>query len=97
MSPMLQPEQPNDFFVATGEAHSVQEFVELAVSCVRLDCHDHGVADPTLRRPAEGAVLPGDATKARLALGWSPKMRVPELVKMMVESDLSRYRGAARP
>jgi len=92
---MLQQEHPDDYVVATGESHSVQELVELAFSYAELDWHEHVVVDPLLRRPAEVDLLLGDATKAREKLGWSPKVRFPELVQMMVDSDLERCRARA--
>ncbi len=92
---MLQQEHPDDYVVATGESHSVQELVELAFSSAELDWHEHVVVDPLLRRPAEVDLLLGDATKARVKLGWSPKVRFPELVQMMVDSDLERCRARA--
>ena len=88
---MLQQEQPDDFVVATGETHSVQELVELAFSYAGLDWRRHIVIDPTLRRPAEVDLLLGDATKARQKLGWSSKVGFPELIRLMVDADLARY------
>ena len=88
---MLQQEQPDDYVVATGETHSVQQLVELAFSHAGLDWRRHVVLDPTLKRPAEVDMLLGDATKARRKLGWSPKVAFPELIRMMVDSDLARY------
>jgi GDPmannose 4,6-dehydratase len=92
---MLQREQPDDYVVATGESHSVQELVELAFSYAELDWREHVITDPVLRRPAEVDTLRGDATKARERLGWSPKVHFPELVQMMVEADLKRCRALA--
>jgi GDPmannose 4,6-dehydratase len=94
---MLQQDQPDDYVVATGESHSVQELVELAFSHVGLDWHEYVGLDPTLKRPAEVDVLLGDASKARQKLGWSPKVRFTELIHMMVEADLARCRALARP
>ena len=93
---MLQQEQPDDYVVATGESHSVQELVERAFAATGLDWHEHVVLDPALKRPAEVDVLLGDATKARQTLGWSPTVRFPELVQMMAEADLVRYRALTR-
>ena len=89
---LLQQEQPDDYVVATGEAHSVQQLVELAFSHAGLDWRRHVVLDPALKRPAEVDMLLGDATKARQKLGWSPKVAFPELIRMMVDADLARYR-----
>jgi GDPmannose 4,6-dehydratase len=93
---MLQQERPDDYVIATGESHSVRELAERAFAATGLDWHEHVVVEPTLKRPAEVDALLGDATKARETLGWSPKVRFPELVQMMVEADLGRYRALAR-
>ena len=93
---MLQQELPDDYVVATGESHSVKELVELAFSYAELDWQEHVVVEPTLKRPAEVDRLLGDATKARQKLGWSPKVRFPELVQMMVDADLARCRALTR-
>jgi GDPmannose 4,6-dehydratase len=90
---MLQQDQPDDYVVATGESHSVQDLVELAFSCAELDWRDHVVSDPVLKRPADVDRLLGDASKARRRLGWSPKVRFPELIQMMVEADLAHCRA----
>ena len=93
---MLQQDLPDDYVVATGESHSVKELVELAFSYAELDWHEYVVVEPTLKRPAEVDRLLGDATKARQKLGWSPKVRFPELVRMMVDADLARCRALTR-
>ena len=93
---MLQQEEADDYVVATGESHSVQELVDLAFAHVGLDWRQHVVVDPLLKRPAEVDLLLGDATKAHDKLGWSPKVRFPELVAMMVDADLERCRSRAR-
>jgi GDPmannose 4,6-dehydratase len=85
---MLQQEEAEDFVVATGETHSVREFLELAFGHVGLRWQDHVVVDERFLRPADVAILVGDASKARQALGWQPTVSFPELVAMMVESDL---------
>ncbi len=89
---MLQQDEPDDYVIATGEKHSVREFVELAFSYVGLDWRDHVVVDPALMRPAEVYTLRGDATKARRKLGWAPTVNFRQLVEMMVEADLERVR-----
>ena len=91
---MLQQDQADDYVVATGEVHSVQELLELAFGCVGLDAEEYVVTDPALKRPAEVDSLLGDASKARQTLGWAPRVRFPALVQMMVEADLARYRAA---
>ena len=90
---MLQQEQPDDYVVATGETHSVQELVELAFGYAGLDWKRHVVLDPTLRRPAEVDFLQGDASKARQKLGWAPKLGFTELIRLMVDADLARYQS----
>jgi len=89
---MLQQDAPDDYVVATGQAHSVRDFVELAFDHVGLDWQKHVEIDPSLLRPAEVNVLRGDATKARTVLGWRPKVNFPALVRMMVDADLVRVK-----
>lgn len=86
---MLQQSQPDDFVVATGTAHSVREFCELAFSHVGLDYQDHVVIDPAFYRPAEVQLLLGNAEKARRVLGWSPEVTFDDLVRMMVDHDVA--------
>ncbi len=92
---MLQQDAPDDYVVATGETHSVQELVELAFAVADLDWEEYVVVDPELKRPAEVDLLLGDASKACRELGWAPCTPFPELVRMMVEADLTRL-GARR-
>jgi GDPmannose 4,6-dehydratase len=89
---MLQQEQPDDYVIATGENHSVREFVEEAFKAVGIaDWQKYVIADsPRYMRPAEVDYLIGDASKANKVLGWKPKTSFKELVKMMVEADLER-------
>ncbi len=87
---MLQQQQPDDYVVATGEKHSVGEFVELAFDHVGLNWHGYVETDPKFFRPAEVTTLRGDATKARKELGWEPEVSFAELVQMMVAADLRR-------
>jgi GDPmannose 4,6-dehydratase len=84
---MLQQPDPDDYVVATGETHSVQEFAELAFAEAGLDYRDYLRADPDLFRPAEVNILLGDATKARERLGWTHKTGFRELVREMVVAD----------
>ena len=86
---MLQLPQPEDFVIATGESHSVREFVELAFSCQGLDWKDYVKVDPKLFRPAEVEHLVGDYSKAKRILGWEPEVKFEELVRMMVDADLA--------
>ena len=86
---MLQHDTPDDFVLATGEMHSVREFLEEAFGCVGLDWQKYTCHDPRYDRPSEVDQLLGDATKARRELGWEPKVTFKELVKMMVDADLA--------
>jgi GDPmannose 4,6-dehydratase len=85
---MLQQEVPDDYVVATGESHSVREFLEEAASHLDLDWKRHVAIDPQYYRPAEVDHLLGDAAKARRVLGWEPRVAFRELVRLMVEADL---------
>ena len=86
---MLQQDEPDDFVIATGETHSVEEFVERAFAEVEIDnWRDYVRQDPKFLRPAEVDLLIGDASKARTQLGWQPEVDFPELVSMMVRHDL---------
>ncbi len=87
---MLQQDTPKDYVVATGEKHSVRQFVELAFQHVGLNWQDYVEIDPALFRPADVHTLCGDATRARQELGWRPEVSFPELVTMMVDADLRR-------
>jgi GDPmannose 4,6-dehydratase len=86
---MLQRDEPDDYVVATGETHTVEEFVESAFAEAGIDDWSRYVRqDPKFYRPAEVDLLIGDATKARTTLGWQPEVDFPTLVKMMVANDL---------
>jgi GDPmannose 4,6-dehydratase len=87
---MLQQDEPEDFVLATGEAHSVSEFADIAFRHVGLDPREHVKTDPEFLRPAEVDHLVGDASKARKKLGWEPRVSFRQLVEMMVEADLAR-------
>ena len=89
---MLQQKNPDDYVIATGETHSVEEFVTLAFKVVNIENWQKYVKanDPKHMRPAEVDHLIGDATKAREVLGWKPKVTFPELVEMMVKAELER-------
>lgn len=84
---MLQHDTPGDFVVATGEAHSVREFLEEAFSCAGLDWQKYVEIDPAYFRPTEVDFLLGDATRTRQVLGWRPKTGFKALVHMMVDAD----------
>ena len=85
---MLQHDQPDDFVIATGETHSVREFLELAARHAEVDLQDRVEIDPRYFRPAEVDQLLGDASKARRELGWKPQVSFKGLVTMMVDADL---------
>jgi len=85
---MLQQEEPDDYVIATGECHSVREFLEEAFGYLELDWREHVEFDPRYLRPTEVDLLHGDASKARKVLCWRPKVLMPELCRMMVDSDL---------
>ena len=85
---MLQQDQPEDYVIATGETHSVREFLEIAFSRVGLDWEGYVKVDPHYYRPAEVDLLIGDASKARDELGWVPEMAFKELVEMMVDAEM---------
>lgn len=86
---MLQQEKAEDYVIATGETHSVREFLDEAFGLVGLDWKKHVEIDATYYRPAEVDLLLGDSTKAREKLGWKPKTTFKELVKIMLEYDLN--------
>jgi GDPmannose 4,6-dehydratase len=85
---MLQQGAPDDYVVATGETHSVKQFVEEAFGYLDLDWHDYVVQDPKFYRPAEVDLLVGDASKAGKVLGWEPTVDFRGLVRLMVDADL---------
>jgi GDPmannose 4,6-dehydratase len=92
---MLQEGSPDDYVIATGETHSVQQFCELAFARAGLHWQDHVIVDPALVRPAEVDLLQGDAAKAKRVLGWTPRVTFPRLVELMVDADLARQAGRA--
>jgi GDPmannose 4,6-dehydratase len=92
---MLQQDEPDDYVVAMGEEHSVQELVELAFGHAGLEWERHVVEDPRFMRPAEVDHLVGDASKARERLGWTPQTSFRQLVEMMVDADLARLTAVA--
>jgi GDPmannose 4,6-dehydratase len=86
---MLQGDEPEDFVIATGEAHTVREACEIAFARRGLDMDEHVEIDPKYYRPSEVDVLFGDASKAREKLGWEPKVRFKELIELMVDADVA--------
>lgn len=93
---MLQQDKPDDFVIATGETHSVRECCDVAFGHVGLNYKDFVKLDPKYLRPAEVDLLVGNADKARKILGWKPKVKFEELVKMMVDADLERLKNLKR-
>ena len=85
---MMQAERPDDYVIATGETHSVKEFVEEAFGYLDLDWKKHVEIDPWYYRPSEVDLLLGDASKARKELGWEPRVGFKELVRLMIDHDL---------
>ncbi len=85
---MLQQPEPDDYVIATGETHSVSEFLEVAFAHMGLDWKKHVEIDPRYFRPAEVDLLIGDASKAKQKLGWEPKTKFIDLVKLMVDEDV---------
>lgn len=86
---ILQYHSPDDFVVATGETHSVEEFLELAFGYFKLNWQDYVVIDPALIRPAEVDLLLGDSSKLQKTLGWQPKVKFNDLVNMMMEAEVN--------
>ena len=89
---MLQQEKPDDYVIATNETHSVREFLQVAFAHVGHDWNKYVEIDPKYFRPAEVDLLIGDYSKARKQLGWEPKTRFEDLVKLMVDSDIQRLK-----
>jgi len=94
---MLQADAPDDYVLATNETYSVQQYVEEAFACVGLDWQEYVKYDARYERPAEVELLIGDPAKAKEKLGWEPKVKFKELVKIMVEADLDKVQGIIRP
>ncbi|HXB21870.1 MAG TPA: GDP-mannose 4,6-dehydratase [Candidatus Solibacter sp.] len=92
---MLQQPQPDDYVIATGVTHSIQELLDVAFSYVGLDWKKYVEIDPKLVRPAEVDYLCGDSSKARRVLGWKPKVDFRQLVEMMVDADLTAQSHSA--
>jgi GDPmannose 4,6-dehydratase len=87
---MLQQDRPDDYVVATGEAGTVRQFLEVAFSTVDLDWAEYVRFDPKYERPSEVDALIGDASKAESLLGWKPEVRWPDLARIMVQADVSK-------
>lgn len=91
---MLQQDEPDDYVIATGETHSVQELCEVAFGYLDLDWRQHVVCDQQFFRPAEVDMLVGDSSKAHAKLGWEPSVRFEELIRLMVDADLEALQTA---
>ena len=94
---MIQADEPGDYVIATGESHSVRDFLDQAFGYLDLDWKEHVDIDPRYYRPAEVDVLMGDASKARRVLGWEPTISFNELVTLMVDHDLELATQEAGP
>jgi GDPmannose 4,6-dehydratase len=88
---MLQRERADDFVVATGQSNTLEKFVEIAFNCLGLDWREHVVSDPSLLRPTDIAENRGNPQKAKQLLGWESKHSLPDIVRLMVESDSSAF------
>jgi GDPmannose 4,6-dehydratase len=93
---MLQQDEPDDYVVATGHTHSVEELVDAAFRCVDLDWKQYVAQDPAFFRPAEVDLLVGDASKAKQKLGWTPTVTFQGLVERMVNADMERWERRLR-
>ena len=94
---MLQQDEPEDFVIATGVAHSVRDCVEIAFDQARIEIDDHLAIDESLKRPAEVDHLIGDASKAKRVLGWEPRTSFEELIRLMVDADYELLSRGAEP
>ncbi|MCA9932267.1 MAG: GDP-mannose 4,6-dehydratase, partial [Anaerolineales bacterium] len=94
---MLQQDAPSDYVVATGETHSVEEFLNVAFEYVDLNWRDYVVQDPRFMRPAEVDLLVGDPSKAGKNLGWEPDVSFEQLIKMMVDADIKMLQQGETP
>ena len=92
---MLQQSVPDDFVIATGQTHSVRQLIETAFACAELDWEQYVEIDPALVRPAEVHHLCGDSTKAKKVLGWRPGVTFEQLIRIMVEADITAEKQSA--
>jgi GDPmannose 4,6-dehydratase len=90
---MLQQDEPDDYVIASGVAHSVADFAQVAFDCANLDWREFVKTDDSLFRPAEVDHLVGDSSKARAKFGWRQKMSFAEMVALMVEHDIYRLKN----
>jgi GDPmannose 4,6-dehydratase len=94
---MLQQDEPEDYVIATGVAHSVRDCIEIAFDQVGIEVDEHVVIDESLKRPAEVDHLIGDASKAKRELGWEPQTSFEELIRLMVDADYKLIRRGVEP
>ena len=94
---MLQVDEPNDFVVATGTEYTVKDFLQFSFEHVGLDWEKYVRFDERYLRPTEVDALVGDASRAREALGWTPKVLTPELARIMVDADVEALDAEGRP
>ena len=85
---MLQQDKPDDYIISTGTARSIEEFVNIAFRVLNLDCRDHVLSDPNLFRPSDALINHGDASKAKVKLGWSNTIMLEDVVKHLIEEEL---------
>jgi GDPmannose 4,6-dehydratase len=90
---MLQQDEPDDFVIATGETHSVRDFLEETFAYLELDWNRDVEIDPRLGRPSEVDLLLGDCTKAQTVLGWKPSVTFAGLARIMIDADLALVRA----
>jgi GDPmannose 4,6-dehydratase len=88
---MLQQKKPDDYVIATGKCHTVEDFLKKSFTLLELDYRDYLEIDKTLYRPSEVMVLMGNYSKAERVLGWKPTITFEELIREMVESDMTLY------
>jgi GDPmannose 4,6-dehydratase len=93
---MLQQDQPDDYVIATGRTHSVQELCDVAFGYLGLDWRRYVISDPKFMRPAEVDLLVGDASKAHARLGWEPSCTFEDLIKMMVDADMKALQAGMK-
>jgi GDPmannose 4,6-dehydratase len=94
---MLQQEKPDNYIVSTGETHSIRDFLDIAFKHVGIkNWKKYVKIDPRFKRPAELFTLQGKSDKARKKLGWKPKVKFEELVKMMVDADIQRLKSVKK-
>ena len=94
---MLQQDEPEDYVIATGVAHSVRDCVEIAFDQAGVEIDDHVAIDEALMRPAEVDHLIGDASKAKRELGWEPRTSFEELIRLMVDADYELLSKGVEP